>query len=86
MPFDADAPPPVRVRARGRVVDAWGPAGGSRPPPPPDSPVRSDSPLEELVLVPFGATNLRVAVFPVLDGADALGDSASGGDAAARWS
>ena len=67
VPFDADAAPPARVRAHGRVVDAWTVSGGgARPPSPPDSPVSSDNALEELELVPFGMTNLRTAVFPVL--------------------
>ena len=67
VPFGADARRPCAC-ARGRVVDAWGPpAAAARR----RRPTRRSlgQPLEELVLVPFGATNLRVAVFPVLDGA-----------------
>ncbi|KAL0490805.1 NAD(P)H-quinone oxidoreductase subunit H [Acrasis kona] len=33
----------------------------------PDSPVKSDEKEEELVLVPFGSTNARIAMFPTLE-------------------
>jgi len=34
--------------------------------PPPESPVTSISPIEDLVLVPYGSARLRVTEFPVL--------------------
>jgi hypothetical protein len=34
--------------------------------PPPQSPVESSEPLEDLVLVPYGCTTLRVTEFPTL--------------------
>jgi hypothetical protein len=33
---------------------------------PPLSPLESDAPLETIELVPFGATNVRISVFPEL--------------------
>ena len=33
---------------------------------PPHSPIEAGSPLEDVVLVPFGATNVRISVFPEL--------------------
>ena len=67
-PFAADAPPAVAVTAEARRVDKWTAAGGARGvAPPPKSPLAGDGPRVNVTLVPYGSTNLRIAVFPQLE-------------------
>lgn len=63
-PFSSDRAPVV-ARVRGRRLPGWGLEKNAAAPPPP-SPVASDQPEEELTLVPYGCTDLRITEFPVL--------------------
>ena len=51
---------------QGRVLDSWGVEHNAAAPPP-LSPVKSSNPMETITLLPFGATDLRISEFPVLD-------------------
>jgi DUF1680 family protein len=56
---------PVVARVKGRRVAGWGLEKGAAAPPP-ESPVTSQGPLEDLTLVPYGCTDLRLTEFPIL--------------------
>jgi uncharacterized protein len=66
QPFTA-ADAPVLLTAQGRRIPAWDMAMNSADTPP-LSPVRTDEPVEEVTLVPYGCARLRIAEMPVVTG------------------
>jgi hypothetical protein len=56
--------PPISASIRGQRVPEWTMSDGSAGPTP-SHPASSNEPLENLQLIPYGCTNLRIAEFPV---------------------
>ena len=67
-PFDTGAAPAVKITARARRrVPGWTNGPGARGVAAlPASPLHSSEPEETIELVPYGATNIRISVFPQL--------------------
>lgn len=63
-PFGAEAPAVV-LKVKGRKLADWG-LEKSAALPPPKSPVATSSPAQELLLVPYGGTDLRITEFPLV--------------------
>jgi hypothetical protein len=63
--FTAESSPMV-ARVKGRRLPGWGIEKGAAAPPP-GSPVEGDERREELTLVPYGCTDLRITEFPTLE-------------------
>lgn len=64
-PFASEGPSPIALKVKGRRLEGWTVEKNAAQPPP-KSPVESDAPVEELTLIPYGRTDLRITEFPTL--------------------
>jgi hypothetical protein len=65
-PVFAPETPPVKMSIRGCRVAEWKQQHGAAQETP-RSPVKTNGSPEEITLIPYGCTNLRIAEFPVAD-------------------
>jgi hypothetical protein len=64
LPFSPEGAPMI-AHVQGRRLPSWGLVHGVADDVP-AGPVASSEPLEELTLIPYGCTNLRITEFPIL--------------------
>jgi len=64
MPCFSENNAPVVITAKARELNSWGMEGPSAAPPP-QSPVDSSQPVENVELIPYGCAKLRITEFPV---------------------
>jgi len=67
VPFSTTGTLPTTITAQARNLNYGGAKVWDNVATPPHSPIASSAPLETITLVPFGATNVRVSVFPQLE-------------------
>lgn len=65
FPFSPDGAP-ISATVLGKLIPEWDLVNGSAAPVP-ESPVDSSEPFEQLTLIPYGCTNLRITEFPILE-------------------
>ena len=57
---------PLQIKARARMMNDWKPYGGSTGPLPYSDQYQADlGPVQEITLIPYGCTTLRITEFPV---------------------
>jgi len=66
MPCFSEDKAPVVMTAKARELPEWVMTGASAAPPP-ESPVTSSQPVEEITLIPYGSAKLRITEFPVAE-------------------
>ncbi len=64
VPFSPEGAP-VSVKVKGILLDSWKMVNGSADPIP-ESPVSISGPKVDLILIPYGCTNIRITEFPTL--------------------
>ena len=66
MPCFSEIKAPVVISAKARQVEEWKMDGASAAPPP-ESPVSSSKPVDNVELIPYGSAKLRITEFPLTE-------------------
>lgn len=66
MPCFSEMNAPVTITAKARELSSWTMEGASAAPPP-LSPVKTGTPVEDITLIPYGSAKLRITEFPVAE-------------------